>query len=81
MLLACPGASSLDSPMATSFIRDDLFRACSGSDHAEAMSRAACTSDCTPVNVVAGAASLVPFLFDPAAALARYPPRRLNSKW
>ena len=50
------------------FFWDDLFRACSGSDHATALF----PSDRTPV--MAAPACLVPFLLDPAAALGCQPP-------
>ena len=54
------------------FLRDDLFRACSGSDHASAVLLAAFPSDRTPVE--SATVCLVPFLLDPAAALGRPPP-------
>ena len=49
---------------------DDIFRACSGSDHASAVSLATFPSD----PVVAATACVVPFLLDPAAALGRMSP-------
>ena len=55
--------------MALALLRDDLFRVCSGSDHAEAVLLAAFPAG--PVPVVAATACVVPFLLDPAAALGR----------
>ena len=54
------------------FLRDDLFRVCSGSDHAEAVLLAAFPAGHVPV--VAAKACVVPFLLDPAAALSRMSP-------
>ena len=57
-------------------LRDDLFKACFGSDHASAVLLAAFPSNRTPV--VAATACLVTFLFDTAAALGRPPPWRMK---
>ena len=67
-----PGYLGPGNSLAVSLPRDDLFRACSGSDHATALLLATFPSDRTPV--VAATACLVPFLLDPAAALGRHPP-------
>ena len=53
--------------LALALLRDDLFRVCSGSDHAEAFPAG-------HVPVVAATACVVPFLLDPAAALGRMSP-------
>ena len=62
--------------LAVTLLRDDLFKACCGSDHATAVLLAAFPSAHTPV--VAATACLVPFLLDPAAALGRPPPWRMK---
>ena len=67
--ILCPGGTLA---LAVKLLRDDLFRACSGSDHASAVLLSAFPSDRTPV--VAAMACLVPFLLNPAAALGRPPP-------
>ena len=59
-------------PGATTLVRDDLFRACSGSNRAKALLLAVFPFDCVPV--MAATACLV--LRDPAAALSRRPPWR-----
>ena len=65
LLFECQCIPSLDSSVALP--RDDLFRVCSGSDHAEAVLLATFPTSCIPV--VAATACVVPFLIDPAAAL------------
>ena len=62
----------LDGSVALALLRDDLFRVCSGSDHAEAVLLAAFPTSRIPV--VAATACVVPFLVDPAAALGRMSP-------
>ena len=57
--------------MILTLLRDDLFRVCSGSDHAEAVSLEAFPSSRIPV---AATACVVPFLLDPAAALGHTSP-------
>ena len=59
----------LDSSVALALLRDDLFRVCSGSYHAEAVLLVAFPTSRIPV--VAATACVVPFLLDPAAALGR----------
>ena len=63
---------TVDRPAAITLRRDDLFRVCSGSDHAEAAVLAAFLTSRIPA--VAAMACVVPFLHDPAAALVRMPP-------
>ena len=58
--------------LAITLLRNDLFKACFGPEHASAVLLAAFPSDRTPV--VAATAYLVPVLLDPAAALGRVPP-------
>ena len=59
--------------LSAKLLRDELFRACSVSDHAKAVLLATFLSDRTPV--VAATACLVPFLLKPGAALGRpHPP-------
>ena len=72
LLFECPGILGPGGTLAVKLLRDDHFRACSGSDHASAVLLAVLPSDRTPV--VAATACLVPFLLDPAAALGRPPP-------
>ena len=62
----------LDSSVALTLLRDDLFRVCSGSDHAEVVLLAAFPTSRVPV--VAATACVVPFPLDPAAALGRMSP-------
>ena len=57
----------LDCSVALALLRDDVFRVCSGSDHAEAVLLAAFPSCGFPV--VAATACVVPCLLDPAGAL------------
>ena len=76
LLFECPGILGTGGTLAVTILRDDLFRACFGSDHASAVLLAAFPSDRTPV--VAATACLVPFLLDPAAALGRPPPWRMK---
>ena len=59
----CKG-SGLGSSMEVTPLQDDVFRACSGFDYAEAMLVAAFPPD--SIHIVAATACLVPFLFDPA---------------
>ena len=56
-----PGVSDLGSSMALTLLWDDIFRVCSGSDHAEAVLLAAFL--CEHVPTVAASACLVPFNF------------------
>ena len=62
--------------LAITILRDDLLKACFGSDYASAVLLAAFPTDRTPV--VAATACLVPFLLDPAAAMGRSPPWRMK---
>ena len=84
LLLECLGILGTGGTLAVTLLRDDLFKACIGSDHASAVLLAAFHSDHTPV--VAATACLVPFLLDRAAALGRPPPlahevaRRVSSR-
>ena len=71
LLFQCPGILGPGGPLAGKLLRDDLFRACAGSDHASAVLLATFPSDRTPV--VAATGCIVPFLLDPAAALGRHP--------
>ena len=64
--------------MAVKLLRDDLFRACSGSDHATAVMPATFPSDRTAV--AASTACLVMVLLDPAAAQGRHPSWRMKSQ-
>ena len=66
-LFECQCIPGLDSSVALTLLRDDLFRVCSGSDHADAVLLAAFPSSRIPV--VAATACVVPFLLDPVAAL------------
>ena len=70
------GISSVGGSLAVNLLRDDLFRACSGSDHATAALLATFPSDRTPI--VAATTCAVPFLLDPADALGRHPPWRMK---
>ena len=76
LLFECPGILGTGSTLAVRILRDDLLKACLGSDHASAVLLAAFPSEHTPV--VAATACLVPFLLDPAAALGRPPPWRMK---
>ena len=76
LLFECPGILGTGGALAVTPLRDDLFKACFGSEHASAVLLAAFPSDRTPV--VAATACLVPFLLDPAAALGRPPPWRMK---
>ena len=76
LLFECPGILGTGGTLAVTLLRDDLFNACFGSDHASAVLLAAFPSDRTPV--VAATACLAPFLLDPAAALGRPPPWRMK---
>ena len=68
----CVCIPGLDSSVALTLVRDDLFRVCSGSDHAEAVLLAMFPTSRVPV--VAAKACVAPFLLDPAAALGRMSP-------
>ena len=68
----CLCIAGLYSSAAITLLRDDLFRVCSGSDHADAVLLAAFPSRRVPV--VAATACIVPFLLDPATALGRMSP-------
>ena len=72
LLFEFSGILGTGGTLAVTLLRDDLFKARFGSDHASAVLLAAFPSDRTPV--VATTACLVPFLLDPAAALGRPPP-------
>ena len=72
LLFDCQCIPGLDSSVASTLLRDDLFRVCSGVDHAEAMLLAAFPSSRVPI--IAATACLVPFLLDPAPALGRMSP-------
>ena len=76
LLFECPHISGLGGSLVANLLRNDLFRACSGSDHARAVLLATFPSDRTPA--VAATACHIPFLLDPAAALGRHPPCRIN---
>ena len=76
LLFEYPGISSVGGSLAVNLLRDDLFRACSGSDHATAALLATFPSDRTPI--VAATTCAVPFLLDPADALGRHPPWRMK---
>ena len=71
LLFECPGISGRRGSLTFHLFRDDLVRACTESDHAQAVLLAMFPSDRSPV--VAATACLVPFLLDPAAALGRHP--------
>ena len=58
---------------------DDLFRVCSGLDHAEAVLLAAFPFSRVPV--VSATAYVVPFLIDPAAGLGRMSPWHIKLQW
>ena len=75
LLFECQCIPGLDSSVALTVLRDDLFRVCSGSDQAEAVLVA--TFPTSRVPVVAATAYVVPFLLDPAAALGRMSPRHM----
>ena len=77
LLFECQCIAGLDSSLATTLLRDDLFRVYSGLDHAEAVLLAAFPS--SRISVVAATGCVVPFLLDPAAALGRVSP--CNMKW
>ena len=68
LLFECQCIPGLDSSVALTLLRDDLFRVCSGSDHAEAVLLATFPTSRAPT------ACVVPFLLDPAAALGRMSP-------
>ena len=72
LLFECQCIPGLDRSVALALLRDDLFRVCSGSDHAEAVLPAAFPSSRIPV--VAATPCVVPLLLDPAAALGRMSP-------
>ena len=68
----CPCISGLDSSVAVTLLRDDLFRVCSGSDHVEAVLLASLPFG--RVTVIAATACVLPFLLDPTVALGRVSP-------
>ena len=72
LLFECQCITGLDSSVALTFLRDDLFWVCPGWDHAEAVLLAALPTSRIPV--VAATACVAPFLLDPAAALGRMSP-------
>ena len=76
LLFECPGILGPGGPLAVKLLRDDLLRACAGSDHATVVLLATFPSDRAPV--VAATACLVSVLLDPAAALGRPPPWRMK---
>ena len=67
LLFECPGILGTGGTLAVTLLRDDLFKACFGSDHASAVLLAAFPSDRTPA--VAATSCLIPFLLDPADAM------------
>ena len=69
LLFECQCIPSWDSSVALALLQDDLFRVCSGSDHAEAVLLEAFPTSRTPF--VAASDCAVPFLLDAAAALGR----------
>ena len=76
LLFECQCIPGLDGSVALALLRCDLFRVCSGSDHAEAVLLASFPTSRIPV--VAATACVVPFLLDPAAALGRMSPWRMK---
>ena len=72
LLFECQCIPGLDSSVALTLLRGDLFRVCSGSAHVEAMLLAAFPSSRIPV--VAATACVVQFLLDPVAALGHMSP-------
>ena len=76
LLFACQCVPGLDSSVALTLLRDDLFRVCSGSDHGEAVFLSAFPTSRIPV--VAATAGVIPFLLDPAAVLGRVAPWRMK---
>ena len=78
LLFECQCIPGLDGSVALALLRDDIFRVCSGSDHAEAVLLAAFPTGHVPV--VAATAFVVPFLLDPAAALGRMSSWQLKLK-
>ena len=62
LLFACPSILGTGGTLAATLLRDDLFKACFGSDHASAVLLAAFPFDRTPV--AAATACLTPFLLD-----------------
>ena len=76
LMFECPCVLGTGGTLAVTLLRDDLLKACCGSDHATAVLLAAFPPDRTLV--VAATACLVPFLLDPAAALGRPPPWRMK---
>ena len=72
LLFDCQCIRGLDGSVALALLRDDLFRVCSGSDHAEAVLLTVFPT--SRIAVVAATACVVPFLLDPAAALGRMSP-------
>ena len=72
LLFECQCIPGLDSSVAITLLRYDLFWVCSKSDHAEALLRAAFPFIRVPV--VAAMDCILPFLLNPAAALGRVSP-------
>ena len=75
LLFECQCISGLDSYVAMTLVRDDFFRFCSGSVHAnffKAVFLTAFTSHRVPG--VAAMACIVPFLLNPAAVVGRVTP-------
>ena len=72
LLFECQCIPGLDSSVALALLRCDLFRVCSGPDHAEAVLLSAFPTSGVPV--AAATACVVPFLLDPAAALGLMSP-------
>ena len=68
----CQCIPGLNSSVALTLLRDDLFRVCSGKDHAEAVLLAAFPS--SHITGVAATAFVVPFLLGSADALGRMSP-------
>ena len=78
LLFEYPCIPGLGSSVAVTLLRDDLFRVCFGSDHAEAVLLAAFSTGRTPA--VAATACVVPFLLAPAPALGRMSPWHMKSQ-
>ena len=78
LLFDCQCIPGLHTSVALTLLRDDLFRVCSSSDHAEAVLLAVLPTSRIPVD--AAMACIVPFLLDPAAALGRMSPWHIKSQ-
>ena len=76
LLFECQCVPGLDTSVALTLLRDNLFRDCSGSDHVDMVLLSAFPS--SRVSVVVATACVVPFLLDPAAALGSVSPWHMN---